>query len=367
MQETDSRNEIKSLTGVRFLLVSMVFLIHYVDRLQVFGTVGVGIVNQFYLSLHMFFVLSGFVIGYKYFDAASGNRNFLVSYYLKRFSKIYPIYFALTSLTYFIWWTKTGSSPALLKEYLLNITFIRGFSQDYYLSGIGPAWSLSVEELFYLFSPLIFVLIKRRNLFFTQLIGWWAIGAVLLFCFRYFPNDGFFGSAYFVYFATFFGRCFEFYCGIFLALQILGHRHLSGLQRKSFRWSAFTWGGIGWMAVGIALLYVNQYRHANDSLAKILLSNLFYPVGVAIFYFGLIRERTWLQRWLSTRPLQLLGHSSYAFFLVHTGVVAVGLEKYLTRNVALLFVLLQLVSIGIFLFFERPLSRLIRSRLPAGT
>ena len=85
----------------------------------------------------------------------------------------------------------------------------------------------------------------------------------------------------------------------------------------------------------------------------------FLPGRCRHLYFGLIRERTWLQRWLSTRPLQLLGHSSYAFFLVHTGVVAVGLEKYLTRNVAPCLSSLQLVSIGIFLFFERPLSRLI--------
>jgi peptidoglycan/LPS O-acetylase OafA/YrhL len=360
--ETGQQKEIASLTGVRFMLVSMVFLIHYVDRLTSLGSFATGIVNQFYLSLHMFFVLSGFVICYKYYDQAEANSSFLPGYYLKRFSKIYPVFFVLTTLTYFVWALKSPEHLHLLKEWLLNISFIKGFSEDYYLSGIGPSWSLTVEEFFYFFSPFIFLLARKRGIFFRQVIAWWLIGAALLFIFKAFPYKGFFANAYFVYFATFFGRCFEFYCGIGLALLVTGKVNFIKLKLPQFRLPAYTLIGLAWMSSGILLLYWNEVCNNLSPWVKILLSNLFYPVGVALFYLGLIRERTFLQRLFSTPAFELLGKSSYTFFLVHTGVIAVGLEKYITRNVVLLFLLLQLISIVIFLAFERPVSNWIRQK-----
>jgi peptidoglycan/LPS O-acetylase OafA/YrhL len=362
MADEHYRKEIPSLTGVRFILVTMVFLIHYVDRFHSLGQFPVGIINQFYLSLHMFFVLSGFVICYKYFEQAEARRSFLLNYYLKRFSKIYPVFFLLTTLTYLVWSVKNEAGAPLLKEWLLNISFLKGFSVSYYLTGIGPSWSLTVEELFYFFSPFIFLVIKRKNIFFRQLLFWWGVGAVLLVFFTQFPFDGFFYNAYFVYFATFFGRCFEFYSGIFLALFVMGKINFIKLKLPSFSFPFYTLGGIGWIITGILLLYFNQYYNGHSLLIKVLLSNLFFPVGVALFYLGLIRETSLLQKLFSTGPFQLLGKSSYSFFLVHTGVIATGFEKYLTHNVVLLFILLQIVSIFLFLFFERPVSKWIRQK-----
>jgi peptidoglycan/LPS O-acetylase OafA/YrhL len=362
MANVNDTKEIPSLTGVRFVLVTMVFLIHYSHRLLFLGNFPVGIINQFYLSLHMFYVLSGFVICYKYYDQSQAGKSALLTYYLKRFSKIYPVFFLLTTFTYVVWAIKGETNVSLLKEWLLNISFIKGFSVKYYLSGIGPSWSLCVEEFFYLFSPLIFLLIKKKKIFFSQVLCWWAIGAILLFFFTQFPFEGFFGDAFFVYFATFFGRCFEFYCGIFLALLIMGRLNFIKVKLPFFSFPFYTLTGIIWMGLGILSLYFNQYYNEESLVIKVLLSNLFFPVGVALFYLGLIRETSFLQKLFSKSLFQLLGKSSYAFFLLHTGVIATVFERYLRYNVILLFIVLQVASVFLFLFFERPVSKLIRSK-----
>jgi peptidoglycan/LPS O-acetylase OafA/YrhL len=362
MPDENYKKEIPSLTGVRFILVTMVFLIHYSDRFLSLGDFAVGIINQFYLSLHMFFVLSGFVICYKYYEQSEAGRSFLLGYYLKRFSKIYPVFFLLTTFTYGVWSIKNEAGAPLLKEWLLNISFIKGFSEKYYLTGIGPSWSLTVEELFYFFSPFIFLFIKKKNIFFKQILFWWAVGAVLLLFFTQFPFEGFFANAFFVYFTTFFGRCFEFYSGIFLALFIMGKVNFIKLKLPSFSFPFYTVAGIGWMSTGILMLYFNQYFNGHSLVIQVLLSNIFFPVGVALFYLGLIRETSILQKLFSTDLFQLLGKSSYAFFLAHTGIIATGFEKYLTHNVIFLFIMLQIVAIFLFLFFERPVSKWIRSK-----
>ncbi|HVT86861.1 MAG TPA: acyltransferase [Chitinophagaceae bacterium] len=356
------KKEIPSLTGVRFVLVSMVFMIHYVDRFAILGNFSEGIINQFYLSLHMFFVLSGFVICYKYYDQSDTKRSFLFNYYLKRFSKIYPVFFLLTTFTYFIWSIRNDAGVPILKEWLLNISFIKGFSSKYFLAGIGPSWSLTVEELFYFFSPFVFLLIKTKRIFFSQIIFWWTVGGVLLFIFREFPYEGFFSSAYFVYFTTFFGRCFEFYCGIFLALVVMNKVNFMKVKLPSFTFPFFTIIGALSIITLIFLLYFNQYYFGYSLLAMLLLSNILFPIGVILFYAGLINEASFLQNFFSNNFFQLLGKSSYAFFLVHTGVIAAGIEKYVTHNVILLFIILYGFSIALFLIFERPFSKWIRLR-----
>jgi peptidoglycan/LPS O-acetylase OafA/YrhL len=54
--------------------------------------------------------------------------------------------------------------------------------------------------------------------------------------------------------------------------------------------------------------------------ARLLVNNILLPLPIASLLWGLIHERTWLQRLLQSRLLTLLGKSSYAFYLIHLGV-----------------------------------------------
>ncbi|MEI4573026.1 hypothetical protein, partial [Klebsiella pneumoniae] len=42
----------------------------------------------------------------------------------------------------------------------------------------------------------------------------------------------------------------------------------------------------------------------------------------ALLFYGLINEQSWFKTFLSTATMQLLGKSSYIFYLVHIGFMA---------------------------------------------
>ena len=179
--------EILSLTGVRFFAVLMIFLFHYAERLPFDSVFLSAIFHQFYLGVQVFFVLSGFVICYKYFDESRIKKIFLFGYYLRRFAKIYPAFFCVVTATFIIWHFKGAKTSSTLGIYLLNITFLKGLSSKYYLTGIGPTWSLTVEEFFYFFAPFIFIYFKRKNFLFAQVPFWWVIGGLFVVIFALCP------------------------------------------------------------------------------------------------------------------------------------------------------------------------------------
>ena len=356
-------NDILSLTGVRFLAVLMIFLFHYSNKLSFTGAPVIGILNQFFLGVQVFFVLSGFVICYQYFENTEIKKEFFYTYYLRRFARIYPSFFLLTTFTFSVWYFKTEIDSSFWKLYLLNITFVKGLSVEYYLSGIGPTWSLTVEGIFYLFSPFIFLFFKQKKILWWQVIFWWAIGGILVVLFSAFPFEGFFENVQFVYFVTFFGRCFEFYLGIFLALCILGKYkwQTSILPKLSFPFYTAA-GFLGMALITIFIYKVSQLydTEASKTFAGIFLTNILFPLSVSLFFFGLIKETSIIQKLFSSFLLQLLGKSSYAFFLIHTGVIATGVEKYLSRNIIILFITLQILAIFLYKIFENPVNKWIR-------
>ncbi len=59
--------------------------------------------------------------------------------------------------------------------------------------------------------------------------------------------------------------------------------------------------------------------------------------------------------------MQALGRSSYAFYLIHVGVVASGLQKIGVTNYGLLFVLLVAIAHALYRFVEKPLQQRLRA------
>ena len=87
-----------ALTGIRALAAFMVFIHHYNPfNVASFGNYTHDFFNEFHIGVTIFFVLSGFLICNRYFD--DPNFNFK-SYLTKRFARIYPMYFILTTLTF---------------------------------------------------------------------------------------------------------------------------------------------------------------------------------------------------------------------------------------------------------------------------
>lgn len=359
---------IPALTGVRFLAGLFVFLFHYKPLKGSDNPLArqlVGMFNEMYTGVGLFFVLSGFLICYIYYSTAQLEKGFLKKYFVRRFARIFPIFFLLTT-AYFIYWAFHGKDDwKFLGIYFANITLIKGFSQSLMFTGIFQTWSLTVEETFYFLAPLIFILHKKYKVFWLQVPVLVGFGLLCVLIFSIFPIMGFFQDNYFMFMATFFGRCFEFFVGMKLALIVLARGRQMAPVNTRMKFPAATAAGI--ILIILCLLLMSSIRagagveHATRTVQGLMINNLLFPSAVVIFFYGLIYERSWVERFFASRPIELLGKSSYAFYLIHAGFVA-DFVYPLMRWTALNFVALQVLAILIFVLIERPLYQWITRR-----
>lgn len=331
-----------ALTGIRWLGATIVFLIH----LQI----GFAPVNV----LPFFFVLSGFLIVYIYYEQFKVNRKWITGYFVNRFARIYPVYFALLIVAILL---KPNFDVAfLIKNFTLTHAL---FNSNYF--AIEPSWSLTVEETFYCFAPLIIILTKRYNIYVPLLIAILLLTGALYISRL---NINFLHKPTFVFNCTFFGYFLNFFAGAYLALLIL--RSGSGQKIEGFK---LTYCGLFLITICMVVsVYITGLPKEKSNMLQIVTNNFIIPFPIGIFYFGLIRENTIISRLLSMRFVGLLGRSSYAFYLVHTLIIdyiaTPVLRQYLSNTTLytmLVYTLTTVISVLIYLFYEQPLNRLIRS------
>lgn len=157
------QQKLYGLDHLRALAILLVFAFHYyilssgqpewLPKTASFGWTGVD----------LFFVLSGFLISNQLFAQIKIGQNIsFKEFFLKRFFRIIPA-FSVTLALYFCipFFREKESLPALWKF----ISFSQNFGLN--LKDFGTfshAWSLCVEEHFYLFLPLILILLQSRKL-----------------------------------------------------------------------------------------------------------------------------------------------------------------------------------------------------------
>jgi peptidoglycan/LPS O-acetylase OafA/YrhL len=124
-----------------------------------------------------FFVLSGFVMALVYYRP--GAPFDFRSYWLARFSRIYPVYilaFALTCLHYLSLLSKIKPPKVLA-----NVFLYQAWVPDFSLSFNIAAWSLSVEVFFYFLLPLLLFWAMRwsvRRVIWVS-VGFWLISQLV--------------------------------------------------------------------------------------------------------------------------------------------------------------------------------------------
>ena len=314
--------------------------------------------NEMYMGVGFFFVLSGFLIAYNYLDTAAIDLRFYKKYMVRRIARIYPVYFTITTAYFVYWYLNNNVGKYFYEVYILNITFLKGFSTKTWFSGIYQGWSLTVEETFYILAPVIFFLI-RRKFFFTQVLALIGIGCLLVLTFKIFPFEGFFSGFHFLFVGTFFGRCFEFFAGIALAIAVK-----KGALPNRSRGMMYTLVGLAGIFFCLVLMkniavYFNVAHAASHPLGLVV-HNFVLPVFAIMFYYGLIAERTLIQRVFASNFVVLLGKSSYVFYLIHAGLIASLITTYVSTNIFLVFIAVQLLSILLYYSFELPANKFIR-------
>ncbi len=109
-------------------------------------------------GVDLFFVLSGYLIGYQLLNEI--KKTSIISFrrfYLKRFFRIIPVYIVVLVLYYVLQDYREGSGmPSLWK--FITFTLNIGYNAQHTRS-FSHAWSLCIEEQFYILLPLTISLI----------------------------------------------------------------------------------------------------------------------------------------------------------------------------------------------------------------
>jgi peptidoglycan/LPS O-acetylase OafA/YrhL len=348
------RINIPALTGIRAVAAYMIFIHNYMGA-NCIGQFWCPLVLEFHSGVSIFFVLSGFLITYNYYGKSSFNVSWLKKYYISRIARIYPPYFFVAVLSLIML-----NSPII--EWLVSLSLLQGLSSNLRFIGVSQSWTLTVELVFYLIAPFLFLLDKRKASLSLQFVLVFLIG-ILISSKGYIENIGEFMSGYiyiyiyiylFVY--TFFGRSFDFFVGIFLGKLILSNRKIPPLK---FIYIGLI--GIGFVLAIISNLQSVSYRFGIYSPNGLFIYNFVLPIIIGIFFLGLIKEKTYVSKILSFPLVVLLGEASYAFYLIHLPVFADLIPKFWRVNLFVFFGILNIVAIGLFLFIERPMNKAIKS------
>ncbi len=165
---------LNNLTGLRFYAAFWVFLYHFFPvytELRKIKMIEIG-----YLGVDVFFILSGFILTYVYYDKLFvrnfGQRDYY-NFIVKRFAKIYPLHFVITLLFIpLLFVGKYVFHQDSLKVYpdslINNFLLVHAWNTTSHISWNFPSWSVSAEWFAYLFLffPAAYVYKKSSLLFY---------------------------------------------------------------------------------------------------------------------------------------------------------------------------------------------------------
>ncbi|QDU79492.1 O-acetyltransferase OatA [Polystyrenella longa] len=160
IQESAPLQHMIQLDGLRALAVIAVFYAHFKNQ-----ETGAEYFQWGWAGVHLFFVLSGFLITRILLECREKVAQSQTSlwftfknFYIRRFLRIFPIYY-LFLLVIFIGMPKIREDIWWYLTYLQNIKF----AMDNQFV-VGHIWTLAVEEQFYLVWPFLILWLPKRAL-----------------------------------------------------------------------------------------------------------------------------------------------------------------------------------------------------------
>jgi peptidoglycan/LPS O-acetylase OafA/YrhL len=163
--------DIRALTGVRGVAAVIIVIYHYGKfRLDLSSDATVWAVPHGYLPVDMFFMLSGFVIGYVYKDAFLSDpwTNYRI-FLIKRFARLYPAYIVISAFYALkIALGLTGEETFARFDGLDivgNLLMLVGWGLNIYPL-IGVSWASSAELGSYVAAPVLMKYTLQKS------VGW---------------------------------------------------------------------------------------------------------------------------------------------------------------------------------------------------
>lgn len=304
-----------------------------------------GIFSVGWVGVDFFFVLSGFIMVYAHKEDYV-NRTNIVTFFKKRFLRIYPIYWVIASISLCLMLVSHKLSLPTDGSYILKSLLLIPDTKAPFLI---VAWSLIFECFFYLvFGIGIYFGVKVMKYFF---LTWLVI--IIVSNFITLPTSNLFIFNNFI---------LEFIFGC-----IVGYLFAFNSNTYNFKPATLIWVGcIILVAMWIVCL------NSNFGLKQSIESRLVYGLSASLIILGLANLST--QNKVKTAAIfLLLGNASYVLYLIHPIVLAVVFKasvSFLNKYDSLVlffgvFVFLICLTVGIFfhLMVEKPLMKKLNSLL----
>jgi peptidoglycan/LPS O-acetylase OafA/YrhL len=205
---------------------------------------------------------------------------------------------------------------------------------------------------FYIFAPLLMLLLQKHLtyliLFLVGLLSFTLLGGWLWTTYGG-NTDSYLYPFDFVLMSTFAGQSLLFAAGMSLAHYTPFWNKIATVKHLT------TTGVLGFIMTlyAIGRFQTSRIDHGTNHWQGKLIFFVVLPVFILLLFQGLMTQRTYLQRFLSSKVMVVLGNASFAFYLVHISYVNLKIKSWVffpDRN----FILLWIVAIALYYGFEKP-------------
>ena len=357
--------QLDQITFTRFIAALTVVFFHYGQSIFpanvsfLFENITAGPIAVGY-----FYVLSGFIMAIAYYQPEQKNQIAISKkkYWLARFARIYPVY--LLALLLIVAAKFKGLSDHW-QELPLHLALLQSWVPGYPITLNTPGWSLSVEAFFYLCFPFLLIWVYKlgtKSLAIFTVILWLVTQTVLLTQLNsseYAPKSLLHDFIYYNPLMHLNSFVAGLLCGIYLKRNP-SHKN----QGKNGFWLAFSFATI--------FLLIWSRPHLESLLGiKLAFTNGLLAPAFLFFIVLLARHKGIITKLFSYSWLILLGEASYSLYIlqkpvhgIYDKIIVPRISLSETTHFYIFLILLIIISIMSYKYFETPMRKIIRKRFP---
>jgi peptidoglycan/LPS O-acetylase OafA/YrhL len=336
---------IPELDGLRGIAIAVVLLYHCHPKLE---SSHLDVVARWgWIGVNLFFVLSGFLITGIIVDSRE-DPHFFRNFYARRGLRIWPVYFLLLLLNFFIvpflfgnfWWAVQQARSAPWTHYVF---FIQNLVFAAMPGTLGPTWSLAIEEQFYVFWAPTARLLRNAALLPLLIAVFLASPLIRL------ENTGFLTKVH-----------------TLTHLDGLAIGSLIALSLRMFNFDRKVWKRVAAAAITLGMIGAINMLFRGSVFTDTLLALGFG--GMLIAALLVTGKQSSYGSFLTSRPLKYLGTISYGLYLIHIlcfvmlGAFDLKMVKYGIwgdLSVVALRIFVSICAASLLWYgFERPILRL---------
>lgn len=342
------------IDGLRALAVIPVILFHLGFDWMAGGFIGVDV----------FFVISGFLITSIILKESEQGTFSYKQFVLRRVRRILPALLVMVTTTlivgYFV--LTHGGVMALGKESVAALLAHANFrfmtrAADYWggaaeNSPLLHTWSLSVEEQFYIFFPVLLAAwLKYRKQWVTHAVAWTVVASLCIFLWGcdYSPAFAFYHLP---------ARIWELGSGCLLAI-VLFQKSFQPQELFSQKQNAVL------SIIGISSVVLSFIFFSGSSVTPYLIIPV---VGTTLFIASSTDQDSIVTRFLSLPVVVYIGKMSYSLYLWHWPLIVLSKNYYINREPIYspiwIIPVLTIISMASYHWIEKPARRNTRAYVP---